>query len=142
MNSKFSLTRYGHHDRCSASVQCARSTFCAIKCTRSLSCTSISFPLPPHTDSTHTDISQGTNSELAGKSDACAGCANQEICASGVTKGPDPALPLVKERMKDVKRKILVLSGKGGVGKSTFTAQLGFAFAAEEGVQVRIIDSA
>ena len=36
-----------------------------------------------------------------------------------------------------MKRKILVLSGKGGVGKSTFTAQLGWAFAADEQLQVR-----
>ena len=62
---------------------------------------------------------QGTESEMAGKADACAGCANQEICASGAARGPDPALPLVRERMESVKRKILVLSGKGGVGKST-----------------------
>jgi MinD-like ATPase involved in chromosome partitioning or flagellar assembly len=40
--------------------------------------------------------------------------------------------------MANVKRKILVLSGKGGVGKSTFTAQLGWAFAADEQVQVRV----
>ena len=38
--------------------------------------------------------------------------------------------------MADVKHKILILSGKGGVGKSTFTAQLGWAFAADEEVQV------
>lgn len=38
--------------------------------------------------------------------------------------------------MSGVKRKILVLSGKGGVGKSTFTAQLGWAFAADEDLQV------
>jgi Mrp family chromosome partitioning ATPase len=81
-------------------------------------------------------FSQGTQSELAGKADACAGCANQEICASGAAKGPDPALPLIKQRMSNVKRKILVLSGKGGVGKSTFTAQLGWAFAADEQLQV------
>ena len=73
---------------------------------------------------------------MAGKSDACAGCANQEICASSKPKGPDPALPFIKERMSTVKRKILVLSGKGGVGKSTFTAQLGWAFATDENCQV------
>lgn len=39
--------------------------------------------------------------------------------------------------MMSVKHKILVLSGKGGVGKSTFTAQLGWAFAADEATQVR-----
>ncbi|KAH9935944.1 P-loop containing nucleoside triphosphate hydrolase protein [Epithele typhae] len=82
----------------------------------------------------------GTDSALAGKADACSGCANQEICASGETKGPDPALPLVRARMASVKRKILVLSGKGGVGKSTFAAQLGWAFAADEQVQTGIMD--
>ena len=41
--------------------------------------------------------------------------------------------------MLNVKRKILILSGKGGVGKSTFTAQLGWAFAADEEVQVCIL---
>ena len=40
--------------------------------------------------------------------------------------------------MSGVKRKILILSGKGGVGKSTFTAQLGWAFAADEETQVRV----
>jgi Mrp family chromosome partitioning ATPase len=81
-------------------------------------------------------LHQGVESEQAGKADACAGCANQEICASDKPKGPDPALPLIRERMRHVKRKILVLSGKGGVGKSTFTAQLGWAFAADENLQV------
>jgi len=38
--------------------------------------------------------------------------------------------------MKNVKHKLLVLSGKGGVGKSTFTAQLAWAFAADEQTQV------
>ncbi len=80
---------------------------------------------------------QGIESELAGKVDACAGCANQEMCSSSKPKGPDPALPLIKQRMANVKRKILVLSGKGGVGKSTFTAQLAWAFASDDETQVR-----
>lgn len=58
------------------------------------------------------------------------------MCASGATKLPDPNLPFIKSRMAGIKRKILVLSGKGGVGKSTFTAQLGWAFAADEDIQV------
>ncbi|KAG8830610.1 cytosolic Fe-S cluster assembly factor nbp35 [Serendipita sp. 399] len=84
------------------------------------------------------DHCPGVESEQAGKADACAGCANQEICSSNKPKGPDPALPLIRERMKHVKRKILVLSGKGGVGKSTFTAQLGWAFAADENLQASL----
>ncbi|THU99148.1 P-loop containing nucleoside triphosphate hydrolase protein, partial [Dendrothele bispora CBS 962.96] len=82
----------------------------------------------------------GTESELAGKAAACEGCANQEICASDKPKGPDPSLPFIKQRMEFVKRKILVLSGKGGVGKSTFTAQLGWAFAADDTTQTGIMD--
>ena len=37
-------------------------------------------------------------------------------------KGPDPGIELVRQRLADVKNKLLVLSGKGGVGKSTTTA--------------------
>ncbi|CAN6629946.1 cytosolic Fe-S cluster assembly factor Nbp35p [Trichomonascus vanleenenianus] len=83
----------------------------------------------------------GTESEQAGKADACEGCPNQQICASQVAKGPDPDLPLINEKMAGVKHKILVLSGKGGVGKSTFTSMLGWAFsAADEQEEIGIMD--
>ena len=76
----------------------------------------------------------GPESQSAGKADSCAGCPNQQICATA-PKGPDPDIPLIAERLSNVKHKILVLSGKGGVGKSTFSALLAGAFAkkAEEG---------
>nr|GME05234.1 cytosolic Fe-S cluster assembly factor NBP35-like [Ipomoea batatas] len=77
-------------------------------------------------------------SEAAGKSDACEGCPNQQICATA-PKGPDPDLVAIVERMATVKHKILVLSGKGGVGKSTFSAQLAFALAAMD-FQVGLLD--
>lgn len=70
------------------------------------------------------DHCPGTASDDAGKSSACAGCPNQQICASGETKGPDPSIKLVQDRLVDVKNKILILSGKGGVGKSTVTSLL------------------
>ncbi|KAK6144833.1 hypothetical protein DH2020_021653 [Rehmannia glutinosa] len=54
-------------------------------------------------------------------------------------KGPDPDLVSIVERMATVKHKILVLSGKGGVGKSTFSAQLSFALAAMD-FQVGLLD--
>ncbi|KAA8531504.1 hypothetical protein F0562_006142 [Nyssa sinensis] len=80
----------------------------------------------------------GTQSESAGKSDACEGCPNQEVCATA-PKGPDPDLVAIAERMATVKHKILVLSGKGGVGKSTFSAQLSFALSAMD-FQVGLLD--
>ena len=48
-------------------------------------------------------------------------------------------LVAIAERMATVKHKILVLSGKGGVGKSTFSAQLAFALAARD-FQVGLLD--
>jgi len=41
-------------------------------------------------------------------------------------------LELVKQRLSSVKHKILVLSGKGGVGKSTVSSLLARAFAAQD----------
>ena len=82
----------------------------------------------------------GTESDNAGKSSACAGCPNQQICSSGVVKGPDPDVAKVQERMKLVKHKILVLSGKGGVGKSTFSTQLSRALATDPEKEVGLLD--
>lgn len=80
----------------------------------------------------------GTEAETAGKAAACAGCPNQQICATA-PKGPDPDLEQIAERMDSVKHKILVLSGKGGVGKSTFASQLSFALAGKD-KQVGLLD--
>ncbi|KAF1817446.1 YGL091Cp-like protein [Eremomyces bilateralis CBS 781.70] len=43
--------------------------------------------------------------------------------------GPDPDIPYITERLSSIKHKILVLSGKGGVGKSTLSVLLSHAFA-------------
>ena len=51
----------------------------------------------------------------------------------------DPDVIAIGQRLKDVKRKILVLSGKGGVGKSTFAAQLAYGLA-ERGRDVGLLD--
>jgi Mrp family chromosome partitioning ATPase len=69
--------------------------------------------------------------DLSGKVSGCSGCPNQTACASGAGQKmqEDPALEEVKERMSSVKHKILILSGKGGVGKSTFSCQLAWLLA-------------
>lgn len=81
----------------------------------------------------------GTEAETAGKASSCEGCPNQQVCATA-PKGPDPDLALIRERLSTVRRKILVLSGKGGVGKSTFTAQLAWALSLDEDSQVGCMD--
>ena len=50
--------------------------------------------------------------------------AHQQLCASGEAAKPDPDVAIIGQRLANVKHKILVLSGKGGVGKSTFSAQV------------------
>jgi Mrp family chromosome partitioning ATPase len=82
----------------------------------------------------------GPESEQAGTADSCAGCPNQAICASA-PKGPDPDIPIISARLSSVKHKILVLSGKGGVGKSTFTTLLAHAFASNPDSTVGIMDT-
>ena len=48
-------------------------------------------------------------------------------------------MELIAEKLAGVKHKVLVLSGKGGVGKSTFSAQLAFTLAAH-GRSVGLLD--
>ena len=71
----------------------------------------------------------GPKSENAGKADACAGCPNQSDCASGKNKEEDPAIEEVKAKLSGIKNVIVVLSGKGGVGKSTVATQLALSLA-------------
>jgi Mrp family chromosome partitioning ATPase len=82
----------------------------------------------------------GPESEAAGKADSCAGCPNQAICASA-PKGPDPDIPVITARLSGIKHKMLILSGKGGVGKSTFTTLLAHAFASNEANTVGVMDT-
>ena len=69
----------------------------------------------------------GTESNRAGKEDACNGCPNKKICST--PKDPSKVLEedkirqILASKMAQIKHKILVLSGKGGVGKTT-TARL------------------
>jgi len=48
------------------------------------------------------------------------------------------AIEQIRQHLASVRHIVLVLSGKGGVGKSTFTAQLAFAIAADTAKQVCI----
>ncbi len=86
------------------------------------------------------DHCPGVGSNNAGKDSACAGCPNQNVCASGEAAKEDPALDEVAERLANVKHIILVLSGKGGVGKSTVSSQLAQTLAIDENLNIGLLD--
>ena len=121
--------------------------------TRTIMAPSLEEPIEPIDDALSTPLKKapalvapepehcpGPESQNAGQGDACAGCPNQAICASA-PKGPDPDIPIITQRLSGIKHKILVLSGKGGVGKSTFTTMLAHAFAADVDTTVGIMDT-
>ncbi|XP_063855795.1 LOW QUALITY PROTEIN: cytosolic Fe-S cluster assembly factor nubp1-like [Scylla paramamosain] len=53
---------------------------------------------------------------------------------------PEPDLVVVRERLASVKNKVLVLSGKGGLGKSTVSAMLGLTLALDDSKEVGFLD--
>lgn len=81
----------------------------------------------------------GPQSDQAGKASSCEGCPNQSECASGAGRQVDPSISEVASRLADVKHIILILSGKGGVGKSSVTSQLGYTLA-HRGYSVGVCD--
>jgi len=62
----------------------------------------------------------------------CESCPMREQCLGIVSDASkeNPIFAKIFNRMKNVRHKILILSCKGGVGKSTLTSQLAFALAA------------
>lgn len=83
----------------------------------------------------------GTESSMAGKSKACEGCPNQSTCSTSSVKSPDPDLVLIDDNLSQVRNRILILSGKGGVGKSTMCNQMARAFADQnEDLQIGLLD--
>lgn len=73
-------------------------------------------------------VCPGPDSAEAGLLPGCEGCPNRSACAADKKGAPPPGGPRnaeVAEKLRDVRKKVVVLSGKGGVGKSTVTSQLG-----------------
>ncbi|KNH04704.1 nucleotide-binding protein [Perkinsela sp. CCAP 1560/4] len=81
----------------------------------------------------------GPTSADAGTASACAGCPNQSLCSSGAFSQRDPELDIIQEKLREVRHKLLILSGKGGVGKSTFTKELGLSLG-RRGLTVGLVD--
>lgn len=72
----------------------------------------------------------------AGKADSCKGCPNASKCASAK---PDPDIPIIMDNLRPVRLTVAVLSGKGGVGKSTIACNIAECLAAR-GVSTLILD--
>ncbi|CAB9529980.1 Cytosolic Fe-S cluster assembly factor [Seminavis robusta] len=87
----------------------------------------------------------GPASESAGKNSACQGCPNQSACSTGAFNSPEAKAKAqqetqsLKASLSNVSHVILVLSGKGGVGKSTLAAQLSHTLASQ-GFAVGLLD--
>jgi len=87
----------------------------------------------------------GPTSQKAGKSSACDGCPNQSACSTGKFNNPTAKLQKATEEdeirasLACITHVILVLSGKGGVGKSTVSCQLSQTLASR-GYTVGLLD--
>lgn len=55
-------------------------------------------------------------------------------------KKEDPAIDDIAKKLANVKKIILVLSGKGGVGKSTMSTQIALSLSQDENVNVGLLD--
>ena len=85
------------------------------------------------------DNCPGPNSEQSGKAPQCEGCPYQKQCQAGLFKN-DNTPELIKNKLSNVKNIILILSGKGGVGKSTIASQLSLGLSLDPKIEVGLLD--
>ncbi|XP_068760206.1 cytosolic Fe-S cluster assembly factor NUBP2-like [Montipora capricornis] len=78
-----------------------------------------------------------SETSLAGKASICEGCPGQYLCSQ--QGGVDPDQEMIDLRMNAIQHKILILSGKGGVGKSSVAATLSVALS-NMGKKVGLVD--
>lgn len=75
--------------------------------------------------------------EAKGRAASCEGCPSQKACMSNKPT-EDPDTEKILQNLSNIKHILLVLSGKGGVGKSTLSTQL--AFLMSQTKQVGLLD--
>lgn len=77
--------------------------------------------------------------EERGKAPSCTGCPFQKQCQQS-NENKDPNIDKIKEKLSKVKNIILILSGKGGVGKSTISTQIALSLSANKDLQIGLLD--
>lgn len=80
----------------------------------------------------------GPLDESAGKASACQTCPSQATCLSMPKEDTD--LDAITQRLSSIKHKVMVVSGKGGVGKSTVSTLLAHALSVDPDVEVGAMD--
>ncbi|MES1902684.1 MAG: Cytosolic Fe-S cluster assembly factor nubp1, partial [Paramarteilia canceri] len=83
----------------------------------------------------------GVTSENAGKASLCNGCPNQKLCSSGEAGFEDPSIDVVFDKLKHLKFILFVMSGKGGVGKSTIACLLSHLLAENKELNIGLLDT-
>ncbi|KAI3389695.1 hypothetical protein SNEBB_002646 [Seison nebaliae] len=82
----------------------------------------------------------GPKSSNAGNEEPCKGCPNAKLCQSGEIE-VDPNIRIIGDKLKgSVKNVVLILSGKGGVGKSSVAASLAVRLSEEYEKKVALLD--
>ncbi|OAF70384.1 hypothetical protein A3Q56_01895 [Intoshia linei] len=82
----------------------------------------------------------GTNSTKAGKTDMCKSCPNQSTCALGAMSDSKQDIEDISKALKGVKNVCIILSGKGGVGKSSITSNLAFELSQDKNLDIGVLD--
>ena len=75
-----------------------------------------------------------------GSAPKCQGCPYRQQCQQAAQSGGPPIEETVKNKLQKVKNIILVISGKGGVGKSTIASQIALGLSKNENLQIGLLD--
>jgi Mrp family chromosome partitioning ATPase len=107
----------------------------------SLNRNSATAPASAPADPTTTNATCVSGTAAQGTADSCAGCPSKDTCAANAPTAAEEAAQKadLQSTLSPITHKLLVLSGKGGVGKSTVCSQLAFTLAAR-GYKVGVMD--
>ena len=75
-----------------------------------------------------------------GSAPKCQGCPYRQQCLQAAKSTGPPIEEQVKIKLQNIKNIILILSGKGGVGKSTISSQLALGLSKNEDLQIGLLD--